>query len=196
MQRIAVLFFCAGIWTTNAAADPCDKVGAVVGGFAGGAAGWGIAAVAGPATGWVSAGLYGAGITVAGLTGGAVGAVGCNRFAENFKNIGEMYCKYSGFNIDCEPMKDVTESLYADFLLCPSCSWDEIFGAFLMADDSRQDWLRRMQYGKMGFYSATTQVIPRNHIGTLGGSVLNSYFQGLQAGFAAQRSMVMYVMPN
>ena len=194
MQRIAVLFLCAGLFSTKALADPCETVGAVVGGFAGGAAGWGIAAVAGPATGWASAGLYGAGITVAGLGGRSVGEVGCNRFVENFEAIGEMYCKYSGFNIDCTPLKDVTASLYADFLVCPSCSWDEVFGAFFMEDGSRQNWLRRMQYGKRGFYSTTNWVLPRNHIGTFSSSVVNSYFMGLQAGFAAMRTTSMYTM--
>ena len=163
MQRIAVLLLCAGMWTAQAAADPCDKVGAVVGGFAGGAAGWGVAAAIGPATGWVSAGLYGAGITVAGLSGQAVGVVGCNSFVENFERIGEMQCMYSEFNFDCRTLNDVTASLYADFVLCPSCTWDEVFGAFFMDDESRQNWLRRMQYGKTGSFSFATQVIPRNH---------------------------------
>jgi len=196
MQRIAVLLLCTGLWTAQAAADSCDKVGVVVGGFAGGVAGWGVAAVAGPATGWVSAGLYGAGITVAGLSGQAVGEVGCNRFVENFNKIGETYCMYSEFNFDCSTLNDVTASLYADFVSCPSCTWDEVFGAFFMDDESRRNWLSRMQYGKTGFYPMNTQVIPRNHIGPVSSSVSNSYFLGLRAGFSALRSTSMYMMRN
>lgn len=193
MQRIAVLLLCTGMWSAQAAADPCEAVGNVVGGFAGGVVGWGVATVAGPPTGWVSAGLYGAGITVASLSARAAGEVGCNNFSENFKRIGDMYCMYSQYNYDCTMVNDVAASLYADFVLCPSCTWDEVFGAYFLDDESRQNWLRGMQYGKTGFYSMTTQVIPRDYIGTVSSSVSNSYFLGLQAGFAVLRSRSMYI---
>ena len=42
MQRIAVLLLVASLWTTNAAAGPCEEVGRVLGGFAGGATGYGL----------------------------------------------------------------------------------------------------------------------------------------------------------
>ena len=194
MQRIAVLLLCGGIWTSQATAQSCEQVGAVVGGFAGGATGYGLVRTLGAASSWVGAGLYGAGITVASMVGRSAAESGCDRFAENFRTIGEMYCQYSGFNYDCGAVQTVARSLYADFAMCPSCTWDEVFGAFLLDDVSRQDYLRDMQSRRTGRLSLVTNVIPRNHIGSLNGSVLNSYFIGLQAGFARMRTTSMYVM--
>jgi hypothetical protein len=193
MQRIAVLLLCGGFWTTQASAQSCEDVGAVVGGFAGGATGYGIVRTLGVASNWVAAGLYGAGITVASLVGRSAAESGCDRFAENFRSIGETYCQYSGFDYDCGAVQNVARSLYADFAMCPSCTWDEVLGAFLLDDVSRQDYLRDMQSRRTGHLSLVTKVIPRNYIGPLSGSVLNSYFMGLQAGFTRMRTTAMYV---
>jgi hypothetical protein len=182
------------VWTSHANAGACEDVGAVVGGFAGGATGYGLVTTLGAASSWVGAGLYGAGITVASMVGRSAGESGCDRFAKNFRTIGEMYCQNSGFYYDCAAVQDVARSLYADFAMCPSCSWDEVFGAFLLDDVSRQNYLQTMQYRKGGYLSTVTSVIPRNQISTLDSTVLNSYFVGLQAGFTLLRTTSMSVM--
>lgn len=192
MQRIAVLLLCGGLWATQATADTCTNVGSVVGGFAGGATGYGLITTLGVASNWVAAGLYGAGITVAGLGGKAVGEAGCDSFAANFRRIGEMYCAYSGFNYDCGIVADVTMSLAADFLICPACTYDEVLGAFLLEDGVRGGFLRDMQYRRRGYLATTTSILPRNHLGALNASVMNSYFSGLQAGFTMLRTTAMY----
>lgn len=191
MQRIAVLLLCGGLWTGLARADTCDNVGTVVGGFAGGATGYGLVTTLGAAGTWVSAGLYGAGIAVASLAGSSVGEIGCNALVENFERIGELYCAGSGYNYDCSTVTEVARSLATDLLICPACTWDEVFGAFLLDDASRQQYLRYMQYRKRGYLAATTNVVGRNHIGSFGASVLNSYFMGLQAGFTAVETTTM-----
>lgn len=192
MQRIAVLLLCTGLWAAETNAQSCEAVGTVVGGFVGGATGYGLVATLGAASNWVAAGLYGAGIAVGSQVGRSAGESGCDHFAENFKRIGEMYCRYSGFYYDCDPVQSVAESLYADFVICPSCSWDEVFGAFLMEDSVRENFLRQMQIGKMGHLSAVVDVIPRNHIGALSPAILNSYFVGLQAGFSTLTTTTRY----
>ena len=193
MQRIAVLLLCGGLWSGHAAAQSCETVGTVVGGFVGGATGYGLVTTLGVASSWVSAGLYGAGITVASLVGRSAAESGCDRFAENFDRIGEMYCQYSGYDYDCDPVQSVAQSLYADFAICPSCTWDEVLGVFLLEDGARGEYLRNMQYWRAGHLSLVTSVLPRNQIGRLDSSVLNSYFMGLQAGFDAVQTISMYV---
>ena len=196
MQRIAVLLLIAGLWTSKAAAGPCEEVGRVLGGFAGGATGYGLVSTLGVASNWVTAGLYGAGIAVGSRVGGTVGEVGCDRFADNWRTIGEMYCQYSGYNLDCRGVNQMAASLYADFVVCPACTWGEVFGAFLLDDESRQRWLRNIQYARKGYYSTSAQVYPRSHIGGLSSSTANSYFFGVQAGLAMLRmdSTSMYTI--
>ncbi len=195
MQRIAVMLLVAGLWSTNAAAGPCEEVGRVVGGFAGGATGYGLVTTLGVASNWVTAGLYGAGIAVGSRAGGKLGEIGCDRFADNWRSIGETYCQYSGFNYDCKGVNEMAASLYADFVVCPACTYGEVFGAFLLDDPSRQRWLRDIQYARKGYYSASAQVHPRPYIGSLSSSTANSFFIGVQAGLAMLRmdSTSMYV---
>ena len=187
MQRIAVLLLIAGFWTTNAAAGPCEEVGRVLGGFAGGATGYGLVSTLGVASNWVTAGLYGAGIAVGSRAGGALGEVGCDHFADNWRSIGETYCRYSGFNYDCRGVNDMAASLYADFVVCPTCTYGEVFSAFLLDDESRQRWLRNIQYARTGYFSPAAQVHPRGNVGGLSSSTANSYFVGVQAGLAMLR---------
>lgn len=194
MQRIAVLLLCGGLWTTQASAQSCEQVGAVIGGFAGGATGYGLVTTLGVASNWVAAGLYGAGITVASLVGRSAGESGCSGFAANLRWFGEVSCRYSEFNYACEDVQDVAQSLFGDFAICPSCTYDEVFGAFLLEDSARENFLRNIQYGRTGGWATMTNVIPRNHVGTFSGSVLNSYFVGLQAGFNSMRTRSMYVI--
>lgn len=193
MQRIAVLLLCAGMWTAQASAQSCEQVGAVVGGFAGGATGYGLVTSLGVASNWVAAGLYGAGITVASMAGRAAAVSGCDNLAAGIRWYGEMSCRYSGFNYDCGDVQTVARSLYADFVMCPSCTFDEVFGAFLLEDSARGNFLRDMQYRRTGNWSLLTTVVPRNHVGTFSNSVLNSYFVGVQAGFRLMRTTSMYV---
>lgn len=193
MQRIAVLLLCGGLWSCIARADTCDNVAAVAAGFAGGATGYGLVTTLGAASTWVGAGLYGAGIAVAGVAGRSAGEIGCNTFVENFERIGELYCIGSGFDYDCRTVTDVARSLAGDFLICPACTWDEVISAFLLDDESRQSFLRNMQYRKRGYLATTVNVLPRNQIGSLGTSVLDSYFTGLQAGFTAVETTSMSI---
>ena len=74
--------------------------------------------------------------------------------------------------------------------------FDVVFGAFLLEDGARQNWLRNIQFSRKGYYSATAQVYPRNHIGGVSGSGLDAYFVGVQAGLATLRlnTTSMYVM--
>ena len=187
MQRIAVLLLIAGLWTTKAAAGPCEEVGRVVGGFAGGATGYGLVSTLGVASNWVTAGLYGAGIAVGSRAGGRLGEVGCDHFADNWRSIGDTYCQYSGYNLDCRGVNNMAASLYADFVVCPSCTWGEVFSAFLLPDATRQSWLRSIQYSRRGYFSAAAQVYPRSSTSGLSGSTVNAYFLGVEAGLATLR---------
>lgn len=193
MQRIAVLLLCAGLWSGQAAADACEEVGTAIGGFVGGATGYGLAARLGVASNWVAAGLYGAGIAIAGTEGGAWAATGCDAMSGAVSWYGELSCAYSTYYYDCAPVVDVARSLATDFLMCPACTYDEVFGAFLMSDGAREDFLLRMQYQKQGFLGATLHMSPRDHIGTLSASVLNSYFMGVQAGLQLLQTSVKYM---
>ena len=87
-------------------------------------------------------------------------------------------------------------SLYADFVVCPSCTYGEVFGAFLLEDGARQEWLQNMQRARKGFYSPTAQVYPRNHVAGLRSSAVDAYFVGVQAGLATLRmnTTSMYIM--
>ena len=67
MQRIALLMLCSMVLADYAKADACENVAGVVSGFAGGATGYGLIRTLGPATSWVTAGLYGAGIAAASI---------------------------------------------------------------------------------------------------------------------------------
>ncbi len=196
MQRTAVLLLIAGLWTTNAAAGPCEEVGRVVGGFAGGATGFGLVTRLGVASNWVTAGLYGAGIAVGSIIGSNLGEVGCDSLAENWRTIGEMYCRYSLYNLDCEGINDVTASLYADFVVCPACTYDEVFSAFSLEDGSRQRWLRNIQYAREGYYAPTALVYPRSHVFGVSVGSANAYFFGLEAALANLRlsSTSIYVI--
>ena len=179
MQRIAVLLLCGTYWCSNASAQGCDEVGDVVGGFAGAATGYGMIAQLGAASSWVSAGLYGAGIAVASLAGNFVAETLCADFRGLAEDIAAVYC-IAGEYV-CDFVDDVSLSLLRDFQICSKCTPDEVFGAFLMIDTLREDYLRRIQRGRGGELSALS-VLPRNHIGPLPVSVLDSYFVGQQAG--------------
>lgn len=194
MQRIAVLLLCTGLWSGHAAAGPCEQLGTAISGFVGGATGYGVVRQFGVANTWVAAGLYGAGIALAATNGGAWVQSGCSSAADFLDWYGEMQCKYSGFYVDyCwEPVNDVAKSIATDFLICPACTYDEVFGAFLLEDGARGEYLRMMQYDRWGRFAVETQVLPRNHIGALDASVVNSYFIGLQAGFQLLNTKTIY----
>ena len=99
---------------------------------------------------------------------------------------------------DCRGVNDMAASLYADFVVCPACTYGEVFSAFLLDDESRQRWLRNIQYARTGYFSPTAQVHPRGNVGGLSGSTANSYFFGVQAGLARLRmnSTSMYTILN
>ena len=87
MQRIALLLLCTGLGSSSAQADFCERVGQVIAGFAGGATGYGLVRNLGSATNWVSAGLYGAGITVVGIGGQTAGQEICENFDDLLNDI-------------------------------------------------------------------------------------------------------------
>lgn len=186
MQRIASVVLCGMLWASNASAQGCDEVGDIVGGFAGAATGYGLIVQLGAASNWISAGLYGAGVAVASLAGNFVGESVCEDFESIAETTAAIYCMAGEYV--CDFVDEVTLSLLRDFALCPNCRPDEIFGAFLMIDPVREEYLRRIQRtrGQSPFLS----VLPRDHIvSTVPASVLTSYFVGQQAGFQQSRML-------
>lgn len=194
MQRIAVLLLCSMAGANYAQADSCENVAGVVSGFAGGATGYGLVKTLGPATSWVGAGLYGAGIAAASMATRAGVLTNCDAFFTKLSQIGEIYCEYSTYEYDCRPLEEMTRSIAADFSVCPGCTFDEIMGAFFLVDEARQDYLRKIQLNRWGQLAAMTRVVRRDHLGTFDTSIVNSYYQGLQAGFALLDTRVMYTM--
>ncbi len=186
MQRIAALVLCGALWVSNASAQGCDEVGDVVGGFAGAATGYGLIVHLGAASNWITAGLYGAGMAVAALAGNYVGETVCEDYETIAETTAAIYCTAGEYV--CDFVDDVVLSLLRDFQICPSCRPDEIFGAFLMIDTLREDHLRRIQRGRGGVFPAY-DVLPRDHVGPLPASVLNSYYAGIQAGFQQKRNL-------
>jgi len=194
MQRIALLLLCTGLGSSSAQADFCERVGQVIAGFAGGATGYGLVRNLGSATNWVSAGLYGAGITVVGIGGQTAGREICENFDDLLNDIMAIYC-IAGEYV-CDDVIRMAASLYTDFTICAACSSDQIFSAFLLEDSARQDYLRRMQRRITGIRASSRPVSPRSHLGLLNAFVLNSYFLGQQAGYDLLRSAStsMYVI--
>jgi hypothetical protein len=193
MRRIAVVLICTGFWTSNASAATCDAVGDIVGGFAGAATGYGFFQNIGAASNWVSAGLYGAGIAAASLGGNAAGEAVCNNFRNIVYTIAEINC-IAGEYI-CDYVSEVAYSIGRDFQICPSCTADEVFSAFLMEDSARAEllrWIQRQRNWQIGY----TTALPRNHIGPLSPIVLNSYFAGQQSALSRMRSRVMFRIEN
>ena len=185
MQRTAILALCGALWVSNASAQGCDEVGDVVGGFAGAATGYGLITQLGVASNWISAGLYGAGVAVATLTGNFAGETVCSDYREIAERIASIYC-IAGEYV-CDFVDEVSLSLLRDFQICPSCRPDEIFGVFLLRDDIREDWLRTVERGRGGL--PELDVLPRNHVGPLSPTVMDSYFLGQQTGFQRNRSL-------
>ena len=192
MQRIAVLVLCSLACANYAKADGCENVAGVVSGFAGGATGYGLIRTLGPATSWVGAGLYGAGIAAASMASRSAVLANCDEFFENLSRIGEVYCTYSTYYYDCSPVQQMTRSIAADFAICPGCTFDEVMGAFFLVDDVRQEYLRQMQQRRWGRFAAMTDVVRRDHIATFDSSIVSSYFLGLQAGFARMSTRTIY----
>jgi hypothetical protein len=194
MQRIAVLLLCSLAGSNYAQADACENVAGVVSGFAGGATGYGLIRTLGPASSWVGAGLYGAGIAAASIATRSTVLTNCDGFFQSLYRIGEIYCEYSTYDYDCRPVSQMTRSIAADFAMCPGCTFDEVMGAFFLVDDVRESYLRGMQQSRWGRLASRARVIRRDHLGRFDASVVNSYYQGLQAGFALLNSRVIYTM--
>ena len=192
MQRIALLMLCSTVFANYAKADACENVAGVVSGFAGGATGYGLIRTLGPATSWVTAGLYGAGIAAASIATRSNVLTNCDGFFANLERIGEIYCQYSTYDYDCRPVEQVTRSIAADFAICPGCTFDEVLGGFFLVDEVRQEYLRGIQRSRWGRLAARTSVVRRDHIATFSSSVVNSYFVGLQAGFSRLATRTLY----
>lgn len=184
MQRIAALVLCGMLGTSSVSAQGCDEVGDVVAGFAGAATGYGLLMQLGAASNWISAGLYGAGMAVATLTGNWVGETVCEDFESIIETTAAIYCVAGEYV--CDFVDEVTLSLLRDFAICPNCLPDEIFGAFFMIDTLREDHLRRIQRSRG--QSPGLGVLSRDHVvAPVSASVLDSYFVGQQAGFRQNR---------
>lgn len=181
MQRIAALLVVGAFLAGNdSRADTCETIGDIVGGFAGGAAGYGLLQNLGVASNWVSAGLYGAGIAVATTVGDDVAEEICENFEEVLEVTAAIYCTAGEYI--CDYIDRATRSVLRDFQLCPRCHPDQIFGAYFMDDYAREEYLRRIQGG--GGYAGG--VLPRDQLGRLEPSIVNAYFAGLQAGYHVQ----------
>ena len=184
MQRIAALVLCGMLGISNVSAQGCDEVGDIVGGFAGAATGYGLLMQLGAATNWISAGLYGAGMVVATLTGNLVGETVCEDYETILETTAAIYCMAGEYV--CDFVDEVTLSLLRDFAICPNCLPDEIFGAFFMIDTLREDHLRRIQRSRG--QSPGLGILRRDHVmAPVSASVLDSYFVGQQAGFQQNR---------
>ncbi len=187
MQRIAALVLCAALWSSNASAQGCSTIADVVGGFTGGASGYGLMRNIGPVTNWLSAGLYGAGIAVGALGGRRFATGVCEHIEAVMKMTAEIYC-FSGEYL-CESLEDIARSMTRDFQLCSECTPDEVMDAFPMEDSAREQHLIDMQI-RRGAPATGLPVIPRNYY--LSGAdpdIGDSYYAGLQASFRLQRAL-------
>ncbi len=187
MQRIAALVLCAALWGPNASAGTCVTIGNIVGGFAGGATGYGLVRNIGMATNWVSAGLFGAGMAVGAMGGAAFGKGACEHIYAIMKVTMEIYCAAGEYQ--CESIHDVVESLTRDFEVCSGCTPDEVMGAFLMEDSARERHLIDMQ-SRRGLQASGVGVLPRNNIFTANAISVDSYYVGMQAAFRQQRALM------
>ena len=187
MQRIAALVLCAALWSSNASAQGCTTIADIVGGFAGGASGYGLIRNVGPITNWISAGLYGAGMAV-GALGGRRAATGvCEHIEAVMKVTAEIYC-FSGEFL-CESLEDIARSMTRDFQLCSECTPDEVMDAFPMEDSAREQHLIDMQ-NRRGSPATGLPIIPRDiYLGGADPSIGDSYYAGLQASFRLQRAL-------
>jgi hypothetical protein len=140
----------------------------------------------GPATNWVSAGLYGAGMAVGALGGAQLATNVCENIEAIMKVTAEIYC-FSG-EFMCESLQDVARSMARDFQLCSECTPDEVIGAFPMRDAEREQHLIDMQ-NRRGATAPNLDILPRDNIVTVEPSIVNSYYAGLQAAFRLQRNL-------
>jgi hypothetical protein len=147
----------------------------------------------GTPTNWVSAGLYGAGITVVTVGGHGAGQAACENFSDVIHAIAAIYCTAGEYI--CNDVDAMTRSLLRDFQICASCRVDDVFGAFLMIDEQREEYLRRLQATKTLSATTALRVLPRSHI-PLSSNVLESYYVGQQAGYTMLRLTSMRIMPR
>lgn len=186
MQRIAALVLCAALWGPNASAQTCTTIAAIISGFTGGATGYGMTRYIGPASNWVSAGLYGAGMAASALGANELARGACEHMEAIMKATAEIYC-FSGEYL-CESIEDVARSMARDFEICSECTVDEVIGSFPMADRDRERHLVEMQT-RRGGPPISVRVIARSHVvGSEGSNQwLDSYFAGLQATYEINR---------
>ena len=189
MQRIAVLLLWGSFGVNVAEAGPCDAAANVVGGFVGGATGFTLSQALGPATGWLSAGLYGAGVAAAAYATRSGIVINCDSIISLMRRFGELQCLGSEFDYDCGEIRDMSLSLAGDMAICPLCTYDEVFGMFPLPDLTRQHFLQAIQLSRAGTLARVTQVIPRDRI-VRGNSVsANAYFVGLSAGLSRMSAL-------
>ncbi len=186
MQRIAALVLCAAFWGPNASAQSCTTIAAIISGFTGGATGFGMTRYIGPATSWVGAGLYGAGMAASALGAHKLARGACEHMEAIMKATAEIYC-FAGEYL-CDSIEDVARSMARDFEICGECTVDEVMGAFPMSDRDRERHLVEMQI-RRGGPPISVRVIARNHlVGREGADrLLDSYFAGIQATYEIDR---------
>jgi hypothetical protein len=193
MQRIAMLLICAALWNPQAAkATTCETVGDLVGGFVGGASSYGLIQAIGSAGSWVSAGLYGAGVAAAATVGDDAAEAVCENFRQILETTAQVYCMAGEYI--CESVATARTSLVRDFQICPTCWPDEIFGAYLMDDLSRERYLREMQWRRAGSLGNEVYVLPRDQLGEFSSSLVDAYFAGLLTGYSIEDSVQMNSM--
>ena len=187
MQRIAALVLCAALWSSNASAQGCTTIADIVGGFTGGASGYGLVRNIGPVTNWLTAGLYGAGMAV-GVLGGRQFVIGtCEHIEAVMKITAEIYC-FSGEYL-CESLEDIARSMTRDFQLCSECTPDEVMDAFPMEDNAREEHLNDLQL-RRGSPTSGLPILPRNnYLSGADPDIGDSYYAGMQASFRLQRAL-------
>jgi hypothetical protein len=165
----------------------CKELSSSLASFAGAATGYRLVYVYGAPSGWVAAGLYavGAGLAAAGVKTST--AAICEDLESLLEEVGEsmvrLACAESG---TCAGIDLYTQSLVHDFLVCPSCTPDEILGAAYLVDDQREAYLRLIQRMRNPSI-AGFGVLPRDQIGFVDPSVTLSYYLGLQSGIQQQQ---------
>ena len=173
----------------------CQELSNSLATFAGAATGYQLVYVYGAPSGWVAAGLYavGAGLAAAGVKTSTQAI--CGDLETLLEQVGESYVRLACAEFgSCGEINYFARSLAQDFLVCPSCTPNEILGAAYMVDDQREAYLRELQRLRNPNL-ATFAVIPRDRLGFVDPSVTMSYYLGLQRGSQQQQYLSPFLQP-
>lgn len=139
----------------------------------------------GPATNWVAAGLYGAGMAAGALGTNELIQRSCDRIRAIMEATAEISC-FAGEYL-CESVEDVARSLVRDFEICTECTVDEVMTSFPMEDFARLQHLTRMQLLRNGPYRGLRTIERNDILGRQSADrLISSYYSGIQASYSLQ----------